>query len=150
MPNALTIQSLPDEHQVELARESSAALARLLRNHPKQDRARVHMDGEDMVLPRQAIDLLRTILSEMSQGNGITVMPVHAQLTTQEAANLLNVSRPYLVKLLEDGVLPFTKVGTHRRIAFADVLNYKRQQDQSADEAMQELADQAQDLGLGY
>ena len=150
MPNALTIQSLPDEHQVELARESSAALARLLRNHPKQDRARVHMDGEDMVLPRQAIDLLRTILSEMSQGNGITVLPVHAQLTTQEAANLLNVSRPYLVKLLEDGVLPFTKVGTHRRIAFADVLNYKRQQDQSADEAMQELADQAQDLGLGY
>lgn len=150
MPNALTIQSLPDEHQVELARESSAALARLLRDHPEQDRARVHMDGEDMVLPRQAIDLLRTILSEMSQGNGITVMPVHAQLTTQKAANLLNVSRPFLVKLLEDGVLPFTKVGTHRRIAFADVLNYKRQQEQSADEAMQELADQAQDLGLGY
>jgi len=150
MPNALTIQSLPDEHAIELARESSAALARLLQSHPDQDRAQVRMDGEDLILPRQAIDLLRTMLAEMAQGNGITVLPVHAQLTTQEAANLLNVSRPYLVKLLENNALPFTKVGSHRRIALSDVLGYKRKQDEAADAAMQELADQAQELGLGY
>lgn len=150
MPNALNIQSLPNEHTVELARESSAALAGMLRGHPEQDRARVQMDGQDMVLPRQAIELLRDILAEMAQGNGITVMPIHAQLTTQEAANLLNVSRPFLVKLLNENALPHTKVGTHRRIAFAHVLAYKRQQDEAAEAAMQELTKQAQELGLGY
>ena len=108
------------------------------------------MDGEDLMLPRQAIDLLRTMLAEMAQGNGITVLPVRAQLTTQEAANLLNLSRPFLVKLLENNVLPFTKVGSHRRIALADLLEYKRKRDEAADAAMQELADQAQELGLGY
>lgn len=150
MPNALNIQSLPNEHAVELARESSAALAGMLRGQPEQDRARVQMDGQDMVLPRQAIELLRDILAEMAQGNGITVMPIHAQLTTQEAANLLSVSRPFLVKLLNENALPHTKVGTHRRIAFADVLAYKRQQDKAAKAAMQELTKQAQELGLGY
>lgn len=150
MANALTIQSLSDEHAIELARESSTALARLLQSHPDEDRTQGHMDGEDLMLPRQAIDLLRTMLAEMAQGNGITVLPVRAQLTTQEAANLLNLSRPFLVKLLENNVLPFTKVGSHRRIALADLLEYKRKRDEAADAAMQELADQAQELGLGY
>jgi len=141
---------LPDVQATTLARESSAALARLLQSHPTQDRARVRMDGEDLILPRHAIELLRSLLAEMAQGNAVTIMPIHAELTTQEAANLLNVSRPHLVKLLEDGRLPHTRVGTHRRIRLADLVAYQQQRDAACDAALQELVDQAQELGMGY
>ena len=150
MASAVEITKLPDHQQVELAREGSAALARMLRNHPQQDRARVRMDDEDLILPRQAVELLRHVLSEMAQGNGVSILPVHAELTTQQAADMLNVSRPHLVKLLEEGAIPFSKVGTHRRISLANLMDYKRQRDEEGAAALQELADQAQELDLGY
>ena len=150
MPSALENSSLPDPRFADIARESSVALAQLLRSHPEQDRAHVRMDGADLVLPRQAIELLRNILNEMAQGNGVTILPVHAELTTQEAANLLNVSRPHLIKLLEAGELPFSKVGTHRRITLQDLMAYKAGRDAESEAAMQELVDQAQELDMGY
>lgn len=150
MPDAAKLNSLPDPQSADLARESSVALARLLRDHPEQDRAHVRMDGADLVLPRQAIELLRHILNEMAQGNGVTVLPIHTELTTQEAANILNVSRPHLIKLLENGQLPFSKVGTHRRINLSSLMAYKQQRDEGSDAALQELTDQAQTLGMGY
>lgn len=150
MSAAIDNNKLPDAQAAELARESSAALARLLMNTPGQDRARVQMDGLDIVLPRHAIELLRNILTEMAQGNAVSIMPMHAELTTQEAANILNVSRPHLVKLLEDGQIEFVKVGTHRRIRFQDLMAYKSRRDQESSAAMQELVDQAQELDMGY
>lgn len=150
MSAASDYNKLPDAQAAELARESSAALSRLLMNTPNQDRARVQMDGQDIVLPRQAIELLRNILTEMAQGNAVSIMPLHAELTTQEAANILNVSRPHLVKLLEEGQMEFAKVGTHRRIRFQDLMAYKQRRDQESSAAMQELVDQAQDLDMGY
>lgn len=150
MSAAIDNNKLPDAQAAELARESSAALARLLMNTPGQDRARVQMDGLDIVLPRHAIELLRNILTEMAQGNAVSIMPMHAELTTQEAANILNVSRPHLVKLLEDGQIEFVKVGTHRRIRFQDLMAYKNRRDQEGNAAMQELVDQAQELDMGY
>ncbi|MCU5787656.1 helix-turn-helix domain-containing protein [Alloalcanivorax marinus] len=141
---------LPDPQAADLARESAAALAKLLKAHPRQDRARVRMDDTDLVLPLQALELLRNILTEMAQGNAVTIMPVHAELTTQEAANLLNVSRPHLVKLLEDGAIPFSKVGTHRRIRFQDVMEYRAARNSESEAALQALADQAQEHDMGY
>ena len=76
------------------------------------------------------------------------VVPVHAELTTQEAANILNVSRPHMVKLLEEGKLPFHKTGRHRRVLFADLMQYKAQREKESNEALQELADISQNLGL--
>ena len=80
----------------------------------------------------------------------MTLIPQHAELTTQQAADFLNVSRPFFVKLLEEGKLPFHKVGSHRRIYFRDLVAYKEQNINERRQAMDELAAQAQELKLGY
>ncbi len=150
MNTASDQSKLPDPQATDLARESSAALAKLLKDHPEQDRARVRMDDTDLVLPRHALELLRNILTEMAQGNSVTIMPVHAEVTTQEAANLLNVSRPHLIKLLEEGAIPFSRVGTHRRIRFQDVMEYRAARTAESEAALQALVDQAQEHDMGY
>lgn len=75
---------------------------------------------------------------------------MHPELTTQEAADMLNVSRPHLVKLLEEGVLPFHKTGRHRRVRFADLMVYRDARQKESESAMAELAAQAQQLRMGY
>ena len=86
----------------------------------------------------------------MAAGNAVAITPLHPELTTQQAADFLNVSRPFLVGLLEEGKLPFRKVGTHRRILYNDLMAYKQQEDQARRRVLNELAKQAQELGLGY
>lgn len=145
-----TDQSLPDAETIELSRASATELSRLLQRLPESDRARVSLDGTDLILPRQALTLLRDLLTEMAQGNAVTVVPTHAELTTQQAADILNVSRPHVVKLLENGTIPFTRVGTHRRIRYQDLVAYKAQRDQQSREALDALAKQGQELDMGY
>jgi len=99
-------------------------------------------------LPTSALTLLMNILGELAAGNAVEVVPVHAELTTQEAANILNVSRPHMVKLLEEGHLPFHKTGRHRRVLFADLMKYKEQRETESMQAMQELTDLSQELGF--
>ena len=142
--------NLPDSRVVDLARVSRVALIGLLEEYVLQPHAEIPMDGSHLVLPRVALELLSNILSEMARGNLVAVMPVHANLTTQEAANLLSVSRPHLVKLLEDGLIPFSKVGTHRRIRSQDVLEYRASLAAEGETVLQMLADQAQKYGMGY
>jgi len=148
--SAKTINDLPSAETASLARESATALSRLLREHPEIDRAQVRLDNEDLILPRAALDLLRKLLAEMAQGNAVTIVPVHAELTTQEAADMLNVSRPYLVKLLTEEQIPHTMVGSHRRVRLRDLLAYKQQQDERSHDALQKMTEQAQELDMGY
>src|SRR4051795_12925183 len=138
---------VPTEEDARLAAESSRILATKRPDHA----LRVQLDdGRVLTLPVAAARLLEHLLTEMARGNAVTLIPVHAELTTQEAADYLNVSRPYLVRLLEENAIRFHKVGTHRRVRFQDLKAYKEQVDAKRERAMSELVAQAQELDLGY
>ena len=143
-------QVLPDSEAATLAHASASELSHLLATLPEAERANVKLDGHDLILPRQALALLRDILVEMAQGNAVTIVPTHAELTTQEAANILNVSRPHLVKLLNEGVIAYSKTGTHRRIRYQDLMAYKAERDQRSTDTLDALTEQAQRLDMGY
>lgn len=120
-------------------------LAKLLEQaHPKL----VGMDGEEMYLPESLYQVLRQVTPLLAQGKGVTLIPQEHYLTTQEAANLLNISRPYLYKLLDQEKIPFTKIGSHRRIKAEDVLDYRQKRGGDRQTALTELIATSQELGF--
>jgi excisionase family DNA binding protein len=147
----------PNEAETRAAAAAARVLAPLL-STPREESTFVAIrpaggtgpQEEAVALPRAAFELLVKILEEMARGNAVTLVPTQAELTTQEAANLLNVSRPFLVGLLDQGKIPFHKVGAHRRVRFQDLMAYKRKEEQRQEELMGELAAEAQKLDLGY
>ncbi|CAM2154586.1 DNA-binding protein [Pararobbsia alpina] len=148
-----TPAALPSEQEAELARESRRNLIALINSQTETQRLEFTDDkGEThtVTLPTSALKLLDEILHQIGNGNAVSIIPIHAELTTQQAADLLNVSRPYLVQLLEQGAIPFRKVNTHRRVMYQDLISYKNKIDADRLDALAELTAQAQDLGLGY
>ena len=155
-PQTTTLSEL----ETRMARESSRRLASHLKaprggELPHRQSVIVRITGaaqpeETVEIPAAALRLLVGILDEMAEGNAVTLLPSQAELTTQQAASLLNVSRPYLVGLLEAGAIPFRKTGTHRRILAKDLLAYQVQNRTKRHGALQELATLSQELGMGY
>ena len=144
---------LPDEKAITAAIESSRQIAAFVST--KLDTQRIELVDEaqqrqTVELPTFALRLLGEILNELALGNTVKVVPIHAELTTQEGADMLNVSRPHLVKLLDEGLIPHTKTGSHRRVKFTDLMAYKADRDKASQAAMDELAAQAQELNMGY
>ncbi len=142
---------LPTEQEVEEAKLSSRTLSK----YADADRVQLSIKGsnnetDELVLPGHALQLLLDVLSEMSLGNAISIMPIHAELSTQDAANILNVSRPFLVGLLEKGDINFHKVGTHRRVLAKDIIEYKQKTDAERTAALDKLTEESQKLGMGY
>jgi excisionase family DNA binding protein len=140
----------PTEEVSSLAADASRRLFRLIAANLRETCV-VRFESapdEPVVLPAAAVRLLGALLTELAKGNAVTLMPHHAELTTQEAADLLNVSRPFLVSILESGQLPHHKVGTHRRVRFADLMIYKRRRDAQSEAALRELAALSQDMKL--
>jgi excisionase family DNA binding protein len=108
----------------------------------------VSPDGELLELPEPLYAALRQIIPHLLRGDAVSLVPVHRQLTTQQAADFLNMSRPYLVKLLREGTIPHTLVGTHRRVYFRDLLEYKRRRDVERRKALDEMTALAEELGV--
>ena len=146
-------KTLPSEEDIALARESGRALSTVLQTRAETQQIDFHDDKgavRAVRIPTSALRLLLEVLTEIGQGNAVSIIPIHAELTTQEAADVLNVSRPFLVQLLERGDMPFHKIGTHRRVRYQDEIDYKNRIDAERRKALDELAAQAQELGMGY
>lgn len=144
--------AIPTEAESQVSKESSRILASHISAKQASRLKIVEDDGSEqsVVIPAAAFNLLVEILAQMAQGNAVTLIPIHAELTTQEAAHILNVSRPFFVKLIESGEIPCRKVGRHRRVLFEDLMHYKQQIDGQRMQALDELAAQAQELNMGY
>lgn len=143
----------PSEADALLARESSRRLATRKLGGRTSVRIKFLDDGEEaetVAVPASALRLFLHLLTEMSQGNAVTLIPTHAELTTQQAADLLNVSRPYLVKLLDEGKIPCRTVGKYRRVRFDDLMAYKRKDDEARAKVLDQLTAEAQELEMGY
>jgi excisionase family DNA binding protein len=149
--NSQKITHLPTPPEMEAAKISSRTLSK----YADADRVQMTLKGsngqsDDLVLPGPVLQMLLDIMSEMARGNAISLMPIHHELSTQDAANILNVSRPHLVSLLEKKELPFRKVGSHRRVLAKDVFEYKARIDQQRLATLDELTALSQELGMGY
>lgn len=139
----------PSIQDSEIAREATARIMPFVHEPlPLSIRIAGSEQSESIVLPAGAVALLKDILQAMAAGHGITLIPQHAELTTVEAANILNVSRPYLIKLLEAGDIPFHKVGRHRRVRMEDLMAYMQESDRKSRAAMDELVALSEELGL--
>nr|WP_199197431.1 helix-turn-helix domain-containing protein [Chroococcidiopsis sp. CCALA 051] len=143
----------PTAEDSAIAQASSQILASIVDSDASHCTIRVMLDdtqGEAVTIPTSALRLFVDILTQMAKGNAVSIVPIKKELTTSEAADILNVSRPYLVDLLESGKIPFRKVGTRRRILYQDLMTYKHQIDERRRQALAELAAQAQELNMGY
>jgi excisionase family DNA binding protein len=147
MPNTANVtdltQRLPTNDEIESAAEASRALA-----HAQAETGRLALsgtNGDQVQLAPAIADLIVNLLGHVAGGNMVTLVPTGAMLTTQQAADILNVSRPFLSKLLKEGEIPHVPVGSHRRVMFADLMSYKAVRDSARNAALNELADLGQE-----
>lgn len=146
---------LPTTFEVEQAKESSRKLSKYM----NVDRITLSVSSSDaegggekdeLILPGHTLELLLNVLSEISKGNAVSLVPHHQDLSTQEASIILNVSRPFFVKLLKKNVIPFRKIGSHRRVLLRDVITYKHDIDRNRMSVLDELTKLSQEEGMGY
>jgi excisionase family DNA binding protein len=141
--------ALPSKADAVLAKETSRVLASHLGDgDPIKLRIVGDSSRETVALPASAFRLLVRLLEEMSRGHAVTLIPVHAELTSQEAADMLNISRPSLIQLLDEGKIEYRRVGTHRRVRFESLMKHKRRADAARRAALAELAAYDQQLGI--
>jgi excisionase family DNA binding protein len=140
------------EQETGLARISSNALARF--DNAENQPLTLHLENPqtgqsiEATIPAVAVRVLAEVLARMAEGKAVTLVPLHAELSTQQAADLMGVSRPYFIKLLEQGKMPFRKVGEQRRVLYQDLLCYIEEYQKAAHAALDEMVAEAQRLGL--
>ncbi|MGM0587545.1 MAG: helix-turn-helix domain-containing protein [Bacteroidota bacterium] len=141
----------PSQSEQRIAQEGKDSIDDILeRLNTTMESVDLEVEGEPrhIKIPVSAFRFLKSILDHMAKGEGISLIPSEAELTTQQAAELLNVSRPYVVKLLEEGKIEFHKVGSHRRIKLKDLERYREKMEKDREEALDELAKLGQELDI--
>lgn len=139
----------PGETEISMASEVLPHVREYLANHHDDVvRLEVTDDHETLNLPRSAVELLARVLAHMAAGQGVSIVPSHAELTTQQAADLMNVSRPFLIGLLEAGEIEYRTVGKHRRIKARSLMEYIAADDRKRRETADELTQLNQEMGL--
>jgi excisionase family DNA binding protein len=137
----IALNSLPD---------FQAASKRIESSQKNEVKIKIQESGEFLTIPKKALIFFAAIIQNMAEGKTISIVPSHSELSTQQAADILNVSRPHLIKLLEFNKIPFKKVGSHRRILLKDIMEYQDQLAKKREDQLDFLSKQAQDLNLGY
>lgn len=146
VPDPVTV---PDDHLEELTR-LALFIGKTMDANPGVPRCTlVGPGGARVDVPETVFHLMRQVVEVLSRGDAVTVLPIHKELTTQQAANLLNVSRQYLVRLLDEKAIPFHKTGSHRRIKVQDVLAYKKQRDATREKKLAALTRMSEEV-RGY
>jgi excisionase family DNA binding protein len=152
MTSTASISSIePGEVDAVIAGRTARRIRDYLASHLDEDPLEVHVEGDDsevLVVPRAGVAMFAQLMTALEGGQGVALVPSDAQLTTQQAADMLNVSRPYLIGLLEAGKIEFTKVGRHRRVPFRALIEYQRHAQQQARAAADEMSALGQELGL--
>lgn len=138
----------------EIASKSVLHLAHTAAGISKQKaetvKIKIGETGKFVTVPTKALSLLFYILNNMAEGRSVSLVPSDSEITTQQAADMLNVSRPHVVKLLEDGIIPYKKVGSHRRILIEHLIEYHRKQKEQRDASLKFRVEQGQDLNLSH
>ncbi len=138
----------PSEQESELAASGGRMLAACIGSGEK-GQLRMIVGDQDITVPVKAVQMLADILKQMALGNAISIIPIHAELTTQQAADFLSVSRPYLIKnILDTNKLPYHLSGNRRKVFFKDLMEYKAKQKAASKEAMTRLAKVSQEMEL--
>ena len=148
MPTSEEIKR-PSKEEQKTAMESydplKAVIEQVRSSNPEIE---IEETGEKIKIPLSALKFLAKIVEEIGKGNPVSILPIAAEMTTQAAADFLGCSRPHLVKLLEGGKIPFTKVGKHRRVKFEDVTEYRKQMKAKQEAALIEMMHADEDSGL--
>jgi excisionase family DNA binding protein len=151
MGSELVVHALPDAAQVQAADVAMRRVKRYLATHAEERDIRVVVGGDPddtLSVPRSVVELLARVLAHMASGQAVSVVPAHAELTTQQAADLLNVSRPYLIGLLDAGKIAYRKVGKHRRVRADSLMDYQREDQHHRREIADELTQLNREMGL--
>lgn len=140
-----------EQKEASLAHETLEGVSKYLEKEEGEHRVKLSVDeGVEVSVPESALKFLLKYLYSLSEGQAVSILPVESEMSTQQAADVLNVSRPHLVKMLENNEIPYHRVGRHRRINANDLIEYKQQRDEEREDALDDLASQSQELDMGY
>ncbi|MBH0039613.1 helix-turn-helix domain-containing protein [Pseudoalteromonas sp. SWN166] len=145
---------LPSAEEIALARLGSQELSAVMETNGEAQTINVidkkSGKSHEVTIPANALNLMIEVLTQLGQGNSVSITPIHAELTTQEGADLLNVSRPTFIKLLDSGIIPFTRSGNRRKVAFSDVMAHKKHLEEESLATLADLSALDQEMGMGY
>ena len=139
-----------DRHLASISKNMISKASSRITSLNKNAYIKVEKSGEFIQVPSKLIGIISDIIASMAEGKSVAILDTDSELTTQEAAEILKVSRPHLIKLLDSGEIPHRKVGSHRRIVLSDILNYQESQKKKREIHLEKLVEQAQDMNLGY